>query len=70
MRINKDEIYYHGTKANLNIGDLIDAGYYLNKTHWNSIYMNGAVPDNVLKEMINMSYNLNMYYISINSMIY
>ena len=23
---NKDEIYYHGTKANLNIGDLIEIG--------------------------------------------
>ena len=33
-------------------------GYYLNKVHWNSIYMDGTVPDNVLKEMIDMSYNL------------
>jgi len=33
-------------------------GYYLNKVHWNSIYMDGEVPDNVLKEMIDMSYNL------------
>jgi len=27
---SKDEIYYHGTKANLNIGDLIEAGYNSN----------------------------------------
>lgn len=33
-------------------------GYYLNKTHWNSIYMDGKVPDKVIKEMIDMSYNL------------
>ena len=34
------------------------SGYYMNKTHWNSIYINGDVPDNVLKDMIDMSYNL------------
>ena len=34
------------------------AGYYLNKVHWNSIYIDGAVPNSVLKEMIDMSYNL------------
>ncbi|MCL2383857.1 MAG: MmcQ/YjbR family DNA-binding protein [Oscillospiraceae bacterium] len=34
-------------------------GYYLNKTHWNSIYVEeGLVPGDVLKEMIDMSYDL------------
>lgn len=33
-------------------------GYYMNKMHWNSIYINGDVPDDILKEMLDMSYNL------------
>ncbi len=33
-------------------------GYYLNKTHWNSIYLEGTVPDDVLKMMISESYDL------------
>ncbi len=36
----------------------IIAGYYMNKRHWNSVYMDGEVPDNVLKEMIDSSYEL------------
>ncbi|MEA4988970.1 MAG: MmcQ/YjbR family DNA-binding protein [Anaerovorax sp.] len=31
-------------------------GYYMNKEHWNSVYLDGAVPDEVLKDMINESY--------------
>ncbi|AOY76564.1 MmcQ/YjbR family DNA-binding protein [Clostridium formicaceticum] len=34
----------------------IVAGYYMNKEHWNSVYLDGDVPDDVLKEMIDMSY--------------
>ncbi len=33
-------------------------GYYMNKEHWNSVYVDGNVPDRVLKEMIDMSYEL------------
>lgn len=33
-------------------------GYYMNKEHWNSVYLDGDVPDDVLKEMIDMSYGL------------
>lgn len=33
-------------------------GYYMNKVHWNSIYIDGEVPDKVIKDMIDMSYNL------------
>ena len=29
-KANKAEIYYHGTKADLNLGDLIEAGYNSN----------------------------------------
>ena len=33
-------------------------GYYMNKEHWNSVYLEGDVPDYVLKQMIDMSYEL------------
>lgn len=36
----------------------IIAGYYMNKEHWNSVYLEGDVPDDVLKQMIDMSYEL------------
>lgn len=33
-------------------------GYYMNKVHWNSLYLDGNVPDDVLKQMIDNSYEL------------
>jgi len=33
-------------------------GYYLNKDHWNSIDLNGNVPDDLLKELLVQSYEL------------
>ena len=33
-------------------------GYHLNKKHWNTITLNGSIPDNAVKEMINESYDL------------
>ncbi len=33
-------------------------GYYMNKTHWNSVYLDGEVPDQVVRKMIDMSYDL------------
>ena len=33
-------------------------GYYLNKTHWSSIFIDGHVPESIIKEMISQSYNL------------
>lgn len=36
----------------------IIAGYYMNKEHWNSVYLEGDVPDDVVKQMIDMSYGL------------
>lgn len=38
--------------------DDIIPGYYMNKTHWNSINPDGEVPDNLLKEMLDKSYQL------------
>ncbi|GFH42862.1 hypothetical protein Hs30E_14130 [Lactococcus hodotermopsidis] len=36
----------------------IVSGYYMNKTHWNSIDLSGCVPDDVIKAMIKESYQL------------
>jgi predicted DNA-binding protein (MmcQ/YjbR family) len=36
----------------------IKPGYYMNKNHWNSLDLNGNVPDQVLKSMIDQSYQL------------
>lgn len=33
-------------------------GYHMNKLHWNTVYMNGTLPENFLKELIDLSYNL------------
>ncbi|MFZ5974487.1 MAG: MmcQ/YjbR family DNA-binding protein [Bacillota bacterium] len=33
-------------------------GYYMNKTHWNSVYLNGNVPKDEFFRMIDMSYAL------------
>ena len=33
-------------------------GYYLNKEHWNSVYLEGDTPDDVLRMMIDESYRL------------
>ena len=33
-------------------------GYYMNKTHWNSIKVDGSVPDDLLKDLLDRSYAL------------
>ena len=33
-------------------------GYYMNKTHWNSIKADGEVPDSLLKDLLDKSYKL------------
>ena len=38
-------------------GDVIP-GYYMNKTHWNSINPDGQVPDDILRDMLDESYAL------------
>jgi len=37
---------------------VIVAGYYMNKEHWNSVYVSGNVPDDVLRDMADKSYDL------------
>lgn len=38
--------------------DEVIPGYYMNKTHWNSIKTNGKISDTKIKEWIIDSYNL------------
>jgi predicted DNA-binding protein (MmcQ/YjbR family) len=33
-------------------------GYHMNKKHWNTVMVDGSVPDHLLKEWIKDSYNL------------
>lgn len=33
-------------------------GYYMNKEHWSSLYLEGSVPDDVLREMLDHAYLL------------
>ena len=60
-----DEPYYITMKLEPSEGDFlrqqyedIIPGYYMNKTHWNSIKPDGEVPDDLLKELLDKSYQL------------
>ncbi len=61
----KDEPYYITLKSEPVEGDFlrqqykdIVPGYYMNKTHWNSIKPDGEVPDDLLKDLLDKSYKL------------
>lgn len=60
-----DEPYYITLKLEPSEGDFlrqqyedIIPGYYMNKTHWNSVKPDGAVPDELLKDLLDKSYDL------------
>jgi predicted DNA-binding protein (MmcQ/YjbR family) len=36
----------------------ISPGYHMNKNHWNTIQLEGSLPDKLLREMIDHSYDL------------
>jgi predicted DNA-binding protein (MmcQ/YjbR family) len=38
-------------------GDIIP-GYYMNKQHWNTVYIDGDVPEQEIREMIEHSFDL------------
>ena len=38
--------------------DTIYGGYHLNKQHWNTVELDGSVPTDLMKEMIDESYDL------------
>jgi len=40
------------------IYDSVIPGYHMNKKHWNTIILDGSVPLEVLKDMIDQSYDL------------
>jgi len=38
--------------------DAVEPGYHLNKRHWNSVCLDGSVPEEVVAELIDHSYEL------------
>jgi predicted DNA-binding protein (MmcQ/YjbR family) len=47
--------------ANIELREIypvIEPGYHMNKKHWNTVEIDGSVPVNVLKSLIDDSYNL------------
>ncbi len=38
--------------------EAVQPGYHQNKEHWNTIIMNGTVPEETIKQMISESYDL------------
>ena len=36
----------------------IEPGYHMNKKHWNTVYVNGPVPQKLVRELIDHSYDL------------
>ncbi len=38
--------------------DAVQPGYHMNKKHWNTVIMDGSVPDKLLKEWVDHSYDL------------
>lgn len=61
----KDKPYYITLKLEPSEGDFLRnqyedilPGYYMNKVHWNSIKPDGEVPDELLKDLLDKSYQL------------
>jgi predicted DNA-binding protein (MmcQ/YjbR family) len=38
--------------------DSVTAGYHLNKRHWNTVTVDGRLPDQLLRDMVEDSYDL------------
>lgn len=38
--------------------DAVQPGYHMNKQHWNTVYVDGRLSNQLLREMIDDSYNL------------
>lgn len=62
---DNDKPYYITLKLEPMEGDFlrnqypdIIPGYYMNKMHWNSVKAEGEVPDDLLKDMLDKSYDL------------
>ena len=48
----------HGELVRNQYPGAVVSGYYMNKTHWSSVYYSGDVPDEQLKAWIDESYDL------------
>lgn len=62
---DNDQPYYITLKLEPSDGDFlrqqyedIIPGYYMNKIHWNSINPDGQVPDDLVKDLLDKSYQL------------
>lgn len=62
---DQDEPYYINLKLEPMEGEFLRSqyediipGYYSNKRHWNSINVDGEVPDDLLKDLLDKSYDL------------
>lgn len=38
--------------------DAVKPGYYMNKNHWNTITLDGSIPEDLLRKMMDSSYAL------------
>jgi predicted DNA-binding protein (MmcQ/YjbR family) len=38
--------------------DAVKPGWHMNKKHWNTVTLDGSIPDEEIKELIDMSYEL------------
>lgn len=47
----------HGEALRSEYEDIVP-GYYMNKIHWNSVYLEGKVPDRIIRGMIDESYRI------------
>ncbi|MBC8256587.1 MAG: MmcQ/YjbR family DNA-binding protein [Candidatus Marinimicrobia bacterium] len=41
-----------------NMYDAVQPGYHLNKEHWNTVTLDGSIPTDLIKQMLEESYNL------------
>jgi len=41
-----------------NMYEAVQPGYHLNKEHWNTVILDNSIPDKLLKQMIDESYQL------------
>ncbi len=41
-----------------NMYEAVQLGYHLNKEHWNTVTLDDSIPDKLLKQMIDESYQL------------
>ena len=62
---DQDQPYYITLKLGPAEGDFLRGqyedilpGYYMNKTHWNSVRAQGSVPDDLLRNLLDEAYRL------------